>query len=108
MPRMLRRAAVLGATAHVASKHGQAKEAAAEQQEAAMAAPPPAAAPAPAAPEAAGGPSPRGGGAAASARPPPCRARGGRSLISRRVRGADAVEGPARRRRADAGRVRRP
>lgn len=42
MPRMLRRAAVLGATAHVASNRGQAK---AEQQQAAAdaaAAPPPA------------------------------------------------------------------
>ena len=39
MPRMLRRAAVLGATAHVASKRGRARGAAeAEQQEAA---PPP-------------------------------------------------------------------
>jgi hypothetical protein len=49
MPRMLRRAAVLGATAHVASKHGQAKAEAA-QQEAASAPPPdtaPAAAPQP-------------------------------------------------------------
>ena len=43
MPRMLRRAAVLGATAHVASKHGQAK-AEAQQQAAA----PPAPAPVPA------------------------------------------------------------
>ena len=56
MPRMLRRAAVLGATAHVASNRGQAR---AEQQAAAdaAAAPPPVAeAPpaAPAAPEAAG------------------------------------------------------
>ncbi len=52
MPRMLRRAAVLGATAHVASKHGQAKAEAAAQQEAA-AAPPPAAVPeVPPAPEA--------------------------------------------------------
>jgi Short C-terminal domain len=50
MPRMLRRAAVLGATAHVASKHGQAKAAA--QQEAA-APPQPAAVPeVPPAPEA--------------------------------------------------------
>ena len=41
MPRrMLRRAAVLGATAHVASKHGQAKAEAAAQQEAAAAPPP--------------------------------------------------------------------
>ena len=49
MPRMLRRAAVLGATAHVASNRGQAK---AEQQQAAAAAaaPPPEAAEAPAAP----------------------------------------------------------
>ena len=48
MPRLLRRAAVLGATAHVASKHGQAKAEAAAQQEAAAAPPPdpvPAAAP---------------------------------------------------------------
>ncbi len=43
MPRMLRRAAVLGATAHVASKRGQAKaEAAAQQQAAAQEAAPPA------------------------------------------------------------------
>ncbi len=53
MPRMLRRAAVLGATAHVASKRGQARGAeAAEQQaaqaEAAQAPPPVAAAPVPA------------------------------------------------------------
>ncbi len=43
MPRMLRRAAVLGATAHVASQRGQAKGAAAQQQAdaAAAAAPPP-------------------------------------------------------------------
>ena len=50
MPRMLRRAAVLGATAHIASKHGQAKAEAAAQQEAA-AAPPPDPAPAPAEPQ---------------------------------------------------------
>jgi len=55
MPRMLRRAAVLGATAHVASRRGQAKaEAAAEQQQAeappmAEEAPAPPPAPAPAA-----------------------------------------------------------
>jgi hypothetical protein len=56
MPRMLRRAAVLGATAHVASNRGQAKaEAAAQQQGAAQetAPPAPAASPAEAAPEAA-------------------------------------------------------
>jgi len=49
MGRMLRRAAVLGATAHVASNRGQAK---AEQQQAAeaAAAPPPVATEAPAAP----------------------------------------------------------
>ena len=51
MPRMLRRAAVLGATAHVAANRGQARAEAAQQQDAA-AAPPPApvqdAAPAPA------------------------------------------------------------
>ena len=35
MPRMLRRAAVLGATAHVASKRGQAKGAAEAQEQAA-------------------------------------------------------------------------
>jgi len=55
MPRMLRRAAVLGATAHVASNRGQAKaEAAAAQQQAAQeqAAPPQAAPEAVAAPEA--------------------------------------------------------
>jgi len=52
MPRMLRRAAVLGATAHVASSRGEAR---AEQQAAAAAPPPMAEAPpaAPAAPEAA-------------------------------------------------------
>ena len=33
MPRMLRRAAVLGATAHVASKRGQANAEAAQQQD---------------------------------------------------------------------------
>ena len=49
MPRMLRRAAVLGATAHVASKRGEAR--------AAAAAPPPEE-PAPAAPEAAAAPAP--------------------------------------------------
>ena len=37
MPRMLRHAAVLGATAHVASRRGQAKGEAAQQQEAAAA-----------------------------------------------------------------------
>ena len=41
MPRMLRHAAVLGATAHVASRRGQAKAEAAQQQEAAAAPPPP-------------------------------------------------------------------
>jgi hypothetical protein len=42
MPRMLRRAAVLGATAHVASQRGQARgEAEAGQQQDAAAAPPP-------------------------------------------------------------------
>ena len=42
MPRMLRRAAVLGATAHVASQRGQARgEAEAGQQYAAEAPPPP-------------------------------------------------------------------
>ena len=46
MPRMLRRAAVLGATAHVASNRGQARA----EQQAAAAAPPPQEAPAPAAP----------------------------------------------------------
>lgn len=63
MPRMLRRAAVLGATAHVASKHGQAKAEAAAQEQAAAAPPPD---PAPTAPppdpaptaEAASAPSP--------------------------------------------------
>ena len=52
MPRMLRRAAVLGATAHVASKRGEAR--------AAAAAPPPEepAPAAPAAPEAAAAPAP--------------------------------------------------
>ena len=55
MPRMLRRAAVLGVTAHAASRHGEQKAMAAEQQQeaaAAQAAPEPApAAPAPAAAE---------------------------------------------------------
>ncbi len=42
MPRMLRRAAVLGATAHVASQRGQARGAAeAGQEQDATAAPPP-------------------------------------------------------------------
>jgi Short C-terminal domain len=42
MPRMLRRAAVLGATAHVASQRGQARGAAeATQEQDAAAAPPP-------------------------------------------------------------------
>jgi Short C-terminal domain len=53
MPRMLRRAAVLGATAHVASSRGQARGAAAAQEQAAAdaaAAPPPPAQAAPAAP----------------------------------------------------------
>ena len=50
MPRMLRRAAVLGATAHVASNRGQAK--AEQQQAAAAAAAPPPAAPPPEAPAA--------------------------------------------------------
>jgi hypothetical protein len=56
MPRMLRRAAVLGATAHVAAKRGEARGAEAAQEQAAQeqAAPPqappaPVAAPAPAA-----------------------------------------------------------
>lgn len=40
MPRMLRRAAVLGATAHMASQRGQAKAEAAQQQDAAAAPPP--------------------------------------------------------------------
>jgi hypothetical protein len=48
---MLRRAAVLGATAHVASNRGAAKAEAAQQQ-AAPAAPPPAAPPPPQAPAA--------------------------------------------------------
>ena len=39
MPRMLRRAAVLGTTAHVASNRGQAKAEAAQQQDAAAAPP---------------------------------------------------------------------
>jgi Short C-terminal domain len=41
MPRMLRRAAVLGVTAHVASNRGQAKAEAAQQQAAADAPEPP-------------------------------------------------------------------
>jgi len=52
MPRMLRRAAVIGTTAHVASSRGQAKAEAAQQQDAAAgppAQPAGAAAPAPAA-----------------------------------------------------------
>ena len=48
MPRMLRRAAVLGATAHVASNRGQARA----EQQAAAAAPPPQEAPAAPAPAA--------------------------------------------------------
>ena len=68
MPRMLRRAAVLGATAHVASKRGEARGAeeaeaqAAQEQAAQEQAPPPQAPPAPvAAPapvEAPAGPAP--------------------------------------------------
>jgi hypothetical protein len=53
MPRMLRRAAVLGATAKVASNRGQARAEAAKSQDAAAAPPPPPVqdeAPAPAAP----------------------------------------------------------
>ncbi len=43
MPRMLRRAAVLGATAHAANRRGQAQgQAAAAQDQAEMAPPPPA------------------------------------------------------------------
>jgi hypothetical protein len=54
MPRMLRRAAVIGTTAHVASSRGQAKAEAAQQQDAAAGPPAqpagvPAPAPAPAA-----------------------------------------------------------
>ena len=41
MPRMLRRAAVLGATAHVASNRGQARAEAGQQQGEAAAPPPP-------------------------------------------------------------------
>jgi hypothetical protein len=41
MPRMLRRAAVLGATARVASRRGQAKAKAAQQPDTAAAPPPP-------------------------------------------------------------------
>jgi Short C-terminal domain len=41
MPRMLRRAAVLGTTAKVASNRGQARAEAAQQQDAAAAPPPP-------------------------------------------------------------------
>lgn len=54
MPRRMRRAAALGATAKVASNRGQAKGAAAAEQAAAAAAPPPVppAAPAPTAPAA--------------------------------------------------------
>jgi hypothetical protein len=44
MPRMLRRAAVLGATAHVASNRGQARAEQQQQAAAAAAAPPPVAA----------------------------------------------------------------
>jgi hypothetical protein len=47
---MLRRAAVLGATAHIASNRGQAKAEAAAQQQAEMAPPPPPIAPPVAAP----------------------------------------------------------
>ena len=53
MPRMLRRAAVLGATAHVASQRGQARGAAAQEQADAAAAPPPPEAAPVAAPESA-------------------------------------------------------
>jgi len=59
MPRMLRRAAVLGATAHVASRRGQEKAMAAQEQQDAAA--PPQAAPEPAAPPAAAGASSAGG-----------------------------------------------
>ena len=53
MPRMLRRAAVLGATAHAANRRGQAQgQAAAAQDQAAAAAPPAPMAPAAAAPTA--------------------------------------------------------
>jgi hypothetical protein len=49
MPRMLRRAAVIGTTAHVASSRGQAQAEAAQQQDAAAGPPAqPAGAPAPA------------------------------------------------------------
>jgi hypothetical protein len=41
MPRMLRRAAVLGTTAHIASRRGQAKAQASAQQQAAAPPPPP-------------------------------------------------------------------
>ena len=41
MPRMLRRAAVLGATAHVASQRGQARAEAAQQPQEAAPPPPP-------------------------------------------------------------------
>ena len=41
MPRMLRRAAVLGATAHVAANRGQARAEAGQPQDAAAAPPPP-------------------------------------------------------------------
>lgn len=54
MPRMLRRAAVLGTTAHIASQRGQAK--AAQEQAAAPPPPPPTQAPAPPVPEASVGP----------------------------------------------------
>lgn len=53
MPRMMRRAAVLGATAHVAANKGAAKAAAAQQHAAAPAAP--------AAPEAPPAPAPSAG-----------------------------------------------
>ena len=53
MPRMLRRAAVLGTTAHVASKRGHAKAQAAAEQQTAAAPPPPPATAAPSAEQAA-------------------------------------------------------
>jgi hypothetical protein len=53
MPRLLRRAAVLGATAHVASNRGQARAEQQQQAQAAAAPPPPPEPVAPAAPAAA-------------------------------------------------------
>ena len=87
MPRMMRRAAVLGATAHVASKRGQAK-AQAQQEAAAAATPAPAAQP-------------------VAAVPPPVADVARRRIVDRPVRRPDEAQAAPRRRCIDAGRVRR-